>query len=151
MGCPSYCCYWLLLLLLMLFEWVDPGMGDIQSGHTLHHSSRSWDQASTYEKSCDSILRGKSNTTQILKIKLRNPWTYDWLCERHTAFIAEQFNWKFPLYPFYFYACSPKDGHLTGHNRLLLSQVSPACFLYLWIGNGLKAPVLWRSQGQLAG
>lgn len=32
---------------------------------------------------------------------------------------------------FWFYAGSLEDGHLTGHNRLLLSQVSPACFLYL--------------------
>lgn len=56
---------------------------------------------------------------------------------------------QFPFSSFYFYTHSPEDGHLASHNRLLLSQVSPACFLYLWIGNGLKAPVWWRSQGQL--
>lgn len=29
------------------------------------------------------------------------------------------------------YTGSLEDGHLTGDNRLLLSQVSPACFLYM--------------------
>lgn len=64
-------------------------------------------------------------------------------------FTVFQLKPQFPFSSFYFYTHSLEDGRLASHNRLLLSQVSPACFLYLWIGNGLKAPVWWRSQGQL--
>lgn len=135
-------------------KWVEWPHYNLDTGWTIHNADWSSDLTSIHSYSVMEInlhslgMRAWdcSNTSP-----LRINWSYDGVCEYYTVFTAQQFNLKFPLYPFYFYACSPKDGPLTGHNRLLLSQVSPACFLYLWIGNGLKAPVLWRSQGQLPG
>ena len=93
---------------------------------------------SSLPKKSQEKRKGEKNTTTSMTDFINVP-----------LFYIFSWNYSFLFSSFYFYTHSPEDGHLASHNRLLLSQVSPACFLYLWIGNGLKAPVWWRSQGQL--